>query len=218
MSKTSRGGWWQWIGAQWCCRKLGGLWEDLAGWFVSVPGGLDKLYSIVGGAPVARDESDFETLHRVYDRVESLHQALCVSAFIGAAASFVRIFQPVLDNPCTNTPSENSLQNWYIAGSVVLFTVGILLRHAVMLAADEDGMVRHARIAIGACSPVAQRALTLESNLIGRPLDAGLAELAVAETLAMLEPIDDVRASAAYRRHAALILVRRALRELGENQ
>jgi len=84
------------------------------------------------------------------------------------------------------------------------------------VAAGDDGTVRHARIAVGACSPVAQRALTLESDLVGRPFDGDLALVPVAGHLSMLDPIDDIRASGAYRRDAALTLVRRALRRVGE--
>ncbi len=87
---------------------------------------------------------------------------------------------------------------------------------AALVAAGDDGTVRYARVAVGACSPVAQRALTLESDLLGRPMDADLALVPVAEHLSMLDPIDDIRASATYRRGAALTLVRRALREIGD--
>jgi N-methylhydantoinase B len=70
---------------------------------------------------------------------------------------------------------------------------------------DVRGRVRSARIAVGACSPVAQRLPLLEAALIGKPLDPALASPA---HLAPLQPVDDVRASAAYRRAAALQLVR----------
>jgi len=86
---------------------------------------------------------------------------------------------------------------------------------AALVAGGDDGTVRHARVAIGACSPVAQRALTLESDLVGRPIDRDLALVVTADHLSMLDPIDDIRASASYRRGAALTLVRRALLELG---
>ena len=48
-------------------------------------------------------------------------------------------------------------------------------------------------------------------RLVGAPARPGLGALAKAEHLAPLSPIDDVRASAAYRLDAALTLVRRAL-------
>ena len=79
----------------------------------------------------------------------------------------------------------------------------------------DDGRVGAARIAVGACSPVAQRLPLLEAALAGRACDARLGEIATAEHLAPLAPIDDVRASREYRLDAALILVRRMLSHLG---
>jgi CO/xanthine dehydrogenase FAD-binding subunit len=79
----------------------------------------------------------------------------------------------------------------------------------------ERNIVQAARIAVGACSPVAARLPALEAALAGVKLDARLGERALPEHLALLKPIDDVRADAAYRREAALTLVRRTLNELG---
>lgn len=85
---------------------------------------------------------------------------------------------------------------------------------AATLEPDGHGKVAHAAIAIGACSPVARRLPALEARLLGRGLDADLADLARAADLAVLSPLSDVRGSADYRLDAALTLVRRALREL----
>ncbi|MGK9166372.1 xanthine dehydrogenase family protein subunit M [Inquilinus limosus] len=82
---------------------------------------------------------------------------------------------------------------------------------AAVVEAGADGRVRQARIAVGACSAVAQRLTTLEQDLVGAPARPGLGALARPGHLAPLSPIDDVRASAAYRLDAALTLVRRAL-------
>ena len=78
---------------------------------------------------------------------------------------------------------------------------------------DEAGRLADLRLAVGACSAVAQRLPELEARLEGLTPEAAAADI-TADDLMELEPIDDVRASAAYRRHAALVLVRRAL--LGE--
>lgn len=75
----------------------------------------------------------------------------------------------------------------------------------------DKGMVRGARIAVGACSPVAKRLPALEAALIGKRLSGDLAR---PDHLTVLAPIDDVRASAGYRNEAALVLVRRLLDEL----
>ncbi len=75
----------------------------------------------------------------------------------------------------------------------------------------EDGRVGAARVAVGSCSAVARRLPALENELIGGAANAGLAGLVTPAHLAPLAPIDDVRATANYRRDASLTLVRRAL-------
>ena len=82
-----------------------------------------------------------------------------------------------------------------------------------------DGRVSSTRIVVGACSEVPQRIPAAEARLVGHRLSpedaAGIATEIQATDLAGLAPIDDVRAPAAYRREAALVLVRRAISELG---
>ena len=75
----------------------------------------------------------------------------------------------------------------------------------------DDGRVREARIAVGACSATAERIGAAERRLIGAPARPGLGHAIEAQDLAALSPIDDLRASAPYRREAALTLVRRAI-------
>jgi len=78
----------------------------------------------------------------------------------------------------------------------------------------KDGTVRAARVAVGSCSPVAIRLSELEQTLAGRPLNRGLCDCVLPEHVQRLSPIDDVRASAAYRLEAALTLIRRSLERL----
>ena len=82
---------------------------------------------------------------------------------------------------------------------------------AAVVSVNEQGRVRYARVAVGSCSVRAQRLTALEQVLLDRPADAGLVALVSPEHLSSLSPIDDVRATATYRRDAALTLVRRAL-------
>jgi CO/xanthine dehydrogenase FAD-binding subunit len=82
---------------------------------------------------------------------------------------------------------------------------------AVVIATDGAGAIASVRIALGACSAAPQRLTDLEARLVGLMATPALAESVSAADLACLSPIDDVRASAAYRREAALVLVRRAL-------
>jgi CO/xanthine dehydrogenase FAD-binding subunit len=74
-----------------------------------------------------------------------------------------------------------------------------------------DGRVANARVAVGACSAVAQRLPALEAALAGASLDGCLADRVDLAHLAPLAPIDDVRGSADYRGDSVLVLLRRLL-------
>jgi CO/xanthine dehydrogenase FAD-binding subunit len=82
---------------------------------------------------------------------------------------------------------------------------------AAVVKTDDAGRVAEARVAVGSCSAAARRLTALERAVVGIPARAGLGAVALAEHLAQLSPIDDVRATASYRNDAALTLVRRAL-------
>ena len=82
---------------------------------------------------------------------------------------------------------------------------------AVLVQLNDHGDVLQARIAIGSCSAVAQRLQALESALVGTSVHRGLGNIPIADHLAVLSPIDDVRATATYRMDASLRLVQRAL-------
>ena len=89
----------------------------------------------------------------------------------------------------------------------------ISIAMAALIAELTDGIITHARLAIGACGPLAIRLPEVEAALIGHPpnpsrLTPGL--------FAALRPIDDVRATAAYRCQAAIELTRRAVAALSE--
>jgi CO/xanthine dehydrogenase FAD-binding subunit len=96
-------------------------------------------------------------------------------------------------------------------GARAYLVISIVAVAAVLV--TEGGRVTDARVAVGACSPVAQRLPALEAALAGRRAGPGLAEAVLPEHLAPLSPIDDVRGTAAYRLDAALTLVRRTLAE-----
>ena len=82
---------------------------------------------------------------------------------------------------------------------------------AAVVQADELGCIEEARVAVGSCSAKAQRLRELERDLVGLPLKSGIGTAVKGEHLVALSPIDDVRATAAYRRDASLTLVQRAL-------
>lgn len=95
-------------------------------------------------------------------------------------------------------------------GSRAYLVISIAMVGAVV-ETGPDGRIARARIAVGACSEVAQRLPVLEAELAGRPAAPETAEIVHSDHLAALSPIDDVRGTAAYRRDAAVVLVRRAL-------
>ena len=79
---------------------------------------------------------------------------------------------------------------------------------AALVATDADGRIAVARIAVGACAPVALRLQALEQACIGqRPEDVRV----LPEHLAPLSPISDVRGSADYRRDAVVEQIQRAI-------
>lgn len=81
---------------------------------------------------------------------------------------------------------------------------------AAVLPRDEKGRLTDARVAVGAASAVARRLPELEAALEGLSGERPSSRLK-AEHLAGLSPIDDVRATAAYRTDAALTVVAHAL-------
>jgi CO/xanthine dehydrogenase FAD-binding subunit len=90
------------------------------------------------------------------------------------------------------------------------FLVISIVSVAALLVAERN-RVTAARVAVGACSAVAKRLPELEAALVGEPFDARLRDIAKPEHVAALTPIDDVRGTGAYRKDAALQLVREAL-------
>ncbi len=87
---------------------------------------------------------------------------------------------------------------------------------AVVVMADEQGVVTEARIALGSVAPTIVRAAEAEAALVG----AALTEERIAEAAALsvraARPIDDVRGSAWFRSEEVVALVRRALESLAD--
>lgn len=79
------------------------------------------------------------------------------------------------------------------------------------------GRIASARIAVGACAAKAMRLPRLEARLVGKTLDADLVGCLDDAVLAPLRPIDDIRATAAFRREATNELLRRTLDALGRD-
>jgi CO/xanthine dehydrogenase FAD-binding subunit len=105
---------------------------------------------------------------------------------------------------------ENAASTFLKLGARRYLVISIVMV-AVVIQKDSVDCVREARVSVGSCSVVARRIMELERALVGAPVAVGLGSLARAEHLKDLSPIGDVRATAPYRRDAALRLVQRAL-------
>ena len=80
----------------------------------------------------------------------------------------------------------------------------------------KDGVCARARIALGAVAPVVLRAKEAESLLEGHVLTPDRIAKAASAAGAACDPIDDIRASADYRRHTAAVLTRRLVSQSWE--
>ena len=105
-------------------------------------------------------------------------------------------------------PSPSARSAFVKLGARRYLVISILMAAAVV-ETDAQGRIARAAVAVGAASPVAQRLPALEADLrgvSGRP-----SAILAARHLAGLSPIDDVRATAAYRLEAAVSAVGEAL-------
>lgn len=107
-----------------------------------------------------------------------------------------------------------------VAGTVSRFDkigrvrMDLALVSSAVLLREDSGQIAHARIAMGSVGPRPLRLTDVERFLVGKSAGARTAHEAGALASRSVTPIDDVRATAAYRRHVAGVLVERAVREL----
>ena len=97
------------------------------------------------------------------------------------------------------------------AQAISVVNVAIVLRR-------EGDQVRQAAIALGAVAPTIVRATDAEQALVGSILDETTSEQAAMLAAAASRPIDDVRASADYRRDMVAVLTRRALTQIRDGR
>lgn len=93
----------------------------------------------------------------------------------------------------------------YLVISIAMVAVRLVVGH---------GRVSQAMLAVGSCSGVARRLRGVEAALINAPIASAASLILDADVAASLMPIDDIRATATYRAHAAAELVRRAVTQV----
>ncbi len=120
--------------------------------------------------------------------------------------------------PAVNSQDSSNVQSVFVKlGSRSYLVISIVML-SIVVECDDHGVILDIRIAVGACSAVAQRLTQLENELVGKTLNQhNIQTLVVAKHLSELSPIDDVRATASYRLNATLVLLKRALLTLADN-
>ncbi len=110
---------------------------------------------------------------------------------------------------------ENAASSFLKLGARRYLVISIVMV-AANLRVDPDRRIREAAICVGSCSPKAVRLVELEQAITETTLGRAPLQLLNDKHFSLLSPIDDVRATAAYRQDAAQTLVRRALAECFE--
>lgn len=82
---------------------------------------------------------------------------------------------------------------------------------AASLLLDEKGIIRDARVCVGAVAPIPKLAQEAGAVLVGKAADNAAFRRAAEEAMETSRPISDIRSSADYRRELVGILTRRAL-------
>jgi CO/xanthine dehydrogenase FAD-binding subunit len=146
---------------------------------------LDAIFEIAGASPRLVSAQDFFTGYRTVDcRADEI-------------VTGIRI------------PRRQARSAFSKLGARRYLVISIAMVAAVIETADDE-TITAARIAVGACSAVAQRLTELEAELVGLRLAEAPVRVSPAH-FANLHPIDDIRASSSYRRDAALTLVQDVL-------
>ncbi len=110
-------------------------------------------------------------------------------------------------------PAEGARSVFDKLGSRKYLVISITMV-SVLAELDADGRIVDAKVAVGACSPVAQRMPALETDIRGQfPEDVVVS----AKHLGPLTPIDDMRGSAEYRMAAVAEQCKRAIHRIADH-
>ena len=112
------------------------------------------------------------------------------------------------------TPPTGSGSSFHKLGRRRGLTLAIV--NAAAYLALNDDVCRDARLVLGAVAAIPLRIQAVEEILKGERLSRRLIEEAASACRGLVEPVDDIRASAEYRRDMACVLARRALMDAWE--
>jgi len=187
-------------------REVGGVQVQNAGTIVG---------NLCNASPAADGVPNLMALNAAVEvaSVEGQH-SLPLADFITGNRTTLRQPHELVTGLSIPKPAADAASTFVKLGARKYLVISIIM--VAILIEPADGLVGEARIAVGACAPVARRLPVVEAALRGRALLESLGSTLEAEHLAdALEPIDDVRGSADYRWDAAETAIRRGLAELG---
>ena len=110
------------------------------------------------------------------------------------------------------TPPVEMMSAFEKLGSRRYLVISITMT-AALVSCDNTGKITDARLAVGACSPVAQRLPHLETSLLGQSPETVTIDPA---HLSRLAPIDDVRGSMDFRFDVVSAQIARAIKRAGQ--
>jgi carbon-monoxide dehydrogenase medium subunit len=151
-----------------------------------------RLASPGGERIVALDDGFFQGFYETIVEPDEVLTAVVVPhPPAGARATYIRyVSRSAEDRPC----------------------VGVA---AVVRSDPDTGMVRQLRVIVGGVAETPQRFPDLESRAVGARLEPAIASEIAAGYAEQIDPIDDIRGSAWYRRRMIDVFVRRALAAIG---
>lgn len=193
-------------GLEAAAREVGGLQVQNAGTLVG---------NLCNASPAADGVPNFLALDATVELASSAGtRSLPVADFVTGNRRTLRQPDELVTALSVPKPAAGTASGFVKLGARKYLVISIVM---VALVIEPDGdRVGTARVAVGACAPVARRLPMLEAALMGLPLDAGLGGIVDESQLRpALAPIDDVRASADYRWDAVQTALRRGLSELG---
>ena len=138
---------------------------------------------------------------------------LPLQEFILGVRKTALAFDEILTAIHIPTPPDGAGSAFEKLGSRKYLVISIAMT-AALIKCDGRGLISEARVAIGACSPVALRMTQLEANLIGsKPSEVEI----LPNHLSQLSPIDDVRGSGGFRLDIVQEQCRRAIQKAATN-
>ena len=105
-------------------------------------------------------------------------------------------------------PVENAVGNFEKLGTRSYLVISIVMV-GVVAELNEANEILQLKVAVGACSPVAKRLRMLEKEAVGQELNSLEIQTRHLESL---QPIDDIRASASFRKTVVSELLQRAVK------